>query len=225
VRPGDPRGRLVEVGRAVVRGGLVVASGGNLSARAPGSDECWVTPAGSFLDQLEPEDFLVVRVGDGSTVAVDVGDGSVTARPSTEVALHLATYRVRPDVNAVVHLHPQTAILLDLLGERIRLATTDHAFYLRRVATIPFHPPGTRELAGAAAEAVRDGTNCVLLAHHGCSVLGDTVEMAYRRAVNLEEAARLTYRGLLLTGRAQPAPAAEIPDCPVGWWPDEAVTV
>ena len=55
-----------------------------------------------------------------------------------------------------------------------------------------------------------DGTNCVILAHHGCSVLGESIEMAHRRAANLEEAARLTYRALLLTG----GPGDRLPDCP-----------
>jgi L-fuculose-phosphate aldolase len=178
-----------------------VASGGNLSARLPGADTFWVTAAGTWLDRLTPADFVEVRLGDGVA-----GGGA-----STEVALHLATYRVRSDVNAVVHLHPQLAILLDSLGERIRLITTDHAFYLRRIARTPFHPPNTADLAAVAAEAVADGTNCVLLAHHGCSVLGPDLTMAHRRAVNLEEAARLTYRALVLTGGL---PDRAIVECP-----------
>jgi L-fuculose-phosphate aldolase len=76
---------------------------------------------------------------------------------------------------------------------------------------VPFHPPGTAELARAAAEAVAGGTNCVILAHHGCSVLGGDVAMAHRRASNLDEAARLTYRALVLTGGL---PGREIPECP-----------
>ncbi len=43
-----------------------------------------------------------------------------------------------------------------------------------------------------------DGTNCVVLAQHGCSVVADSVELAHKRALYLEEAARLTYRALLL---------------------------
>ncbi|MDG4822309.1 class II aldolase/adducin family protein [Asanoa sp. WMMD1127] len=200
----DLRDQLAEVGAAVVRAGLVVGSGGNLSARLPGGDTCWVTGAGTWLDQLHRSSFARVRIADGAPSAS-------TPAPSSEVALHLATYRARPDVTAIVHLHPQTALLLDALGERIRLLTTDHAFYVRRVATVPFFPPGTRELAEAAASAAADGTNCLVLSRHGCSVLANSVELAHKRAHNLEEAAQLTYRALAL-GRAaeltdQPPPA------------------
>ncbi|WP_213454778.1 class II aldolase/adducin family protein [Rhizomonospora bruguierae] len=196
---GDLRDRLARVGHDVAGAGLVVASGGNLSAREPGGDECWVTATGTWFDRLDRESFVRVRLRDGAVLD--------RASPTSELALHLATYRVRPDVNAIVHLHPQTVVLLAALGERIRLVTTDHAHYVRRVAVAPFHPPGTPELA-TAADAVADGTDCVVLAHHGVSVLGETVEWAHRRARNLEEAARLTYRALAL-GRLD-----TLPECP-----------
>jgi len=198
------RRQLARIGREVVRAGLVVGSGGNLSARKPGSDRFWVTGAGTWLDRLSQASF----------VRVDVADGAYDASsrpPTTELALHLATYRARPDVNAIIHLHPQTVILLDALGERIRLVTTDHATYVRRVARVAFHPPGTMALAEAAGRAVLDGTNCVILAHHGCSVLADSPEMAHRRVANLEEAARLTYRALILTGGVRRRVIEEVP--------------
>ncbi|MFY1688740.1 class II aldolase/adducin family protein [Plantactinospora sp. WMMB782] len=308
---GDLRDQLAYVGRDVVRTGLVVGSGGNLSARMPDGDSCWVTAGGTWLDRLDLTSFVRVRISDGSvladhperpdeslrsgappadagpaqpsrptgqagpgdgtpggmtlpaqrspdgadlrapatgapavdapavdvpadgtavgdaavidtsavnapvvdaavvgTGAVDaavdatgaVGAGGVDARkilPTSELELHLATYRVRPDVNAIVHLHPQATLLLDALGERIRLVTTDHGFYLRRVARVPFRMPGSTELAELAAEATRDGSNCLVLSRHGCSVLADSVELAHKRAANLEEAARLTYQALV----------------------------
>jgi L-fuculose-phosphate aldolase len=69
--------------------------------------------------------------------------------------------------------------------------------YVRKVARVPFFPNGSDELADAAAEASRD-CDAIILANHGCSALGDTIEMAYRRALNLEEAAANTFRCLQL---------------------------
>lgn len=189
---GDLRDQLTHVGYDVVRAGLVVGSGGNLSARDPGGDVCWVTVSGTWLDKLDRQSFVQVRISDGAVLPNRAG----TEPPTSELALHLATYRVRPDVHAVIHLHPQTVLLLDALGERIRLVTTDHAFYVREVVTTPFRPPGGARVAEEAAAAAADGVNCVVLAHHGCSVLADSVELAHKRVRNLEEAARLTYRAL-----------------------------
>ncbi len=181
--------QLIRLGHRAVAAGLVIGSGGNLSARPPGADECLVTARGTWLDELTADDFSVVGL-----------DGRVpggNAAPSSEVQLHVAAYRARPDVNAVVHLHPQASVLLDALGHRVRLITLDHATYVRRVVTVPYLPPGTAELAEAGAKALV-GANVVILGHHGCSVVADSVELAYKRAANLEEAALATYRALLL---------------------------
>jgi len=144
---GDLRDQLALVGHAVVQAGLVVGSGGNLSARRSGADECWVTVAGSWLDRLDRPAFVRVRISDGQPI------DAVDQVPTSELGLHLATYRVLPEVNAVVHLHPQTVLLLDALGEPIRLISTDHIFYLRRIATAPFHPPGAPAVGVSAAAA------------------------------------------------------------------------
>lgn len=178
-----------------------MGSGGNLSARTPGAGECWVTASGSWLDRLGEPDFVRVRIDDGGLIEPD------TSEPSSEVALHLHAYRARQDVNAVIHLHPQSVLLLDAVGEPIRLVTTDHAYYVREVVRVGYHLPGSVALATEAAAAVAGGANCAVLAHHGCSVLGETVELAHKRVRNLEEAAQLTYRALLL-GRP------DIPACP-----------
>ncbi len=181
--------QLSESGEDAVRRGLVIATGGNLSGRLPGADTFVVTGAGTRLDRLTPGDFSTMRL-DGAVVG-----GCPT--PSSEWKLHQRTYLVRPDVNAIVHLHPQTAVVLDALGHPVRLLTLDHVTYLHKVNRIPFFHNGSDELADAAAEASRDG-NVVILAHHGCSTLGDTVAMAYRRSLSLEEAAVNTFRCLQL---------------------------
>jgi L-fuculose-phosphate aldolase len=193
--PGDLRDQLAHVGYDVVQAGLVCGSGGNLSARIPDEDACWVTAAGTWLDRLSRNTFATVRISDGSPATV----GSLPSSrvdPTSEIALHLALYRARPDVNAVIHLHPQTALLLDALGEHIRIVTTDHAFYLRRVSTVPFRLPGSSEVAALTAAMAADGTDCLVLSQHGCVVMADSVELAHKRARNLEEAAMLTYRAL-----------------------------
>jgi L-fuculose-phosphate aldolase len=190
--------QLIEVGRLAVGRGLVLASGGNLSARLPESSEFVVTAAGTWLDRLTRADFSVLTL-DGEAVGG-------AERPSTEWKLHQRTYRVRVDVNAVVHLHPQHAVLVDALGHPIRLMTLDHATYVRSIGTVPYFPNGSDALADAAAEQSRDH-DCLVLSHHGCSALGADVGMAYRRAMNLEEAAIATYRALLLGDTTTAFPA------------------
>jgi L-fuculose-phosphate aldolase len=194
---------LAEVGRLAVDGGLALASGGNLSGRLPGSSEFVVTGAGTWLDRLAADDFSVM------TLEGDIVGGA--EKPSSEWKLHQRTYQVRPDVNAVVHLHPQYAVLVDALGHPIRLITLDHAYYVRSVGTVPYFPNGSDELAESAAEQARQH-DCIVLSHHGCSALGADVGMAYRRALNLEEAATATYRCLAVGDTATTFPPAAFAD-------------
>ena len=178
---------LIAIGADAVGRGLVLASGGNLSARIPDSDTFVISGAGTWLDKLAPGDFSVLDL-EGNVVG-----GS--PKPSSEWKLHQRTYLVRPDISSVVHLHPLTAVVLDACGIAVRLITLDHAFYLGKVNRVPFAHNGSDELADTAAEASRD-CNAVILAHHGCSTLGDTTAMAYRRALILEEAAKATMMAI-----------------------------
>lgn len=182
-------GQLITAGRICVERGLVLASGGNLSVRLEGRGSFVITESGTWLDRLTAEDFAEISLHGGQRIG---------GRPSVEWQLHALTYAARPDVHAIIHLHPQTALLVDMLGEPIRLTTLDHQYYLRSIGRTPFLPSGSEELAQVAAEQAKEH-NAIVMAHHGSSALGDSVEMALRRALNLEEAALMTYR-LLLAG-------------------------
>ncbi len=179
---------LIAVGRDAVERGMVLASGGNLSARL-NDDRFVVTASGTWLDRLTPGDFCVLDL-EGV-----VRSGAVT--PSSEWRLHQRAYAARPDAECVIHLHPQHAVVLASLGRPIRLLTLDHVTYVRSIGVTPFYPNGSDELADTAAEQLRHH-DCVVMQHHGCSVVGESVQVAYRRALNLEDAAKATVLALQL---------------------------
>src|SRR3954451_16519859 len=68
--PGDLRDQLAHVGYDEVQAGLVCGSGGNLSARIPDEDACWVTASGAWLDRLSRTSFAPVRISDGAPATV-----------------------------------------------------------------------------------------------------------------------------------------------------------
>lgn len=195
----DAIAELADVGRNAVARGLALASGGNLSARV-GDDTFVVTGAGTWLDRLTADGFSIMNL------AGDVVGGSPT--PSSEWKLHQRSYVERADIKAVVHVHPQHAVLLDALGHQVRLITLDHAYYVKSVGRTPFYPNGSDILADSAAEQAKEH-NCIIMGNHGCSALGDTIEMAFRRALNLEEAATATFRALQLGDTTTAFPPAD----------------
>ncbi|MHA3683386.1 class II aldolase/adducin family protein [Leucobacter sp. HY1910] len=184
--------QLIEVGRDAVARGLVLASAGNLSARVSDT-EFVVSGSGTWLDRLTPADFATLTLDPSETGAAREGG----AKPSSEWKLHHRAYLARPDIACVLHLHPRTAVVMASLEKPVRLLTLDHAYYVGSIGVTPFFHNGTDELADTAAEALREH-NCVIMQHHGCSVVADSVDMAYRRALNLEDAAQATALALQL---------------------------
>lgn len=192
---------LADIGADAVRRGLVLASGGNLSARI--DDEHFVvTGSGTWLDRLRPGDFSVMNLA-GEVIAGN-------PKPSSEWKLHQRAYQVRPDVTSVIHLHPQQAVLLASLDIEIRLLTLDHAFYVGSIGVTPFYPNGSDELADTAAEQLRSN-DCVVMQHHGCTVVGTSLDMTYRRALNLEDAAKATILALQLGDMTTRFPEEHMP--------------
>jgi L-fuculose-phosphate aldolase len=97
------------------------------------------------------------------------------------------------------------ATLLHAAALPIRRITTDHAYYLRRLGSVPFVQPGSDGLARAVAAELADA-DVVLLGHHGCVIVADSFDVGFSRAANLEAAATATYRAHVL--------GAEVAECP-----------
>jgi len=192
----DAARAIVRLGQRMSTAGLVVGAGGNLSVRT-GPDEILVTPSGRSLDELDPDELV--------TLGLDGVVRQGPAAPSSEAHMHLAAYRARPDAEVAVHAHPAHANLLAAMGQTIRLITLDHAYYVRRLAVVPYLPSGSVELADAVAGRLAE-VDVVVLAHHGCLLVAPDAQAAYERVANLEAAATATYRALLLGDRTTVCP-------------------
>lgn len=186
------RVNICDIGKRAVADRLVVGTGGNLSARVGADGDVYITPTGYRLDELQPAGLAIIGA-DGRAAAG-------TPKASSESPMHLAAYRARPDVHAVIHLHPPFATLLHAIGREIRLITLDHAYYVREIATVGYHHSGTDELADAVADQLANA-DVVLIKHHGCLVVGKSLDRAYLGVLNLEEAAKATHRALLVNDR------------------------
>ncbi len=105
------RGMLVRVGKQLYDHGLVVGTEGNISARIPETDRVLIKPSGVPLGFLKAEDLIVVDL-DGNRVEGELA-------PSIETPLHTAIYRVRSDVQGVVHTHAPFSTAFGIAGTEI----------------------------------------------------------------------------------------------------------
>lgn len=196
------REQIVAVGRRLYAHGLIVAGDGNISARlADGT--ILITPAGLSKGALHPAD-LVVVTADGALVR-----GIPGRRPSSEQLIHLAVYRLRPDVQACVHAHPPTAVAATLAGVSLSEPLLPEAVLaLGPVPTAPYARTGTAALS-AALEPFIPAHNAILLAYHGALTYGATPGAAYDLMEQLEHCAKILLSAHLFGG-ARPLPAAQI---------------
>ena len=175
--------------RRLYERGLVSGVGGNASAILPSRRQVLITPTGYFKGGVAEGD--LVRVSVGGKI---LGKG----KPSSELATHLAAYRLRNDTNAVVHGHPPAAVSLITAGAAIPTMTPEHAVMVRRLEVVPFAPPGA---AGArAVESALTKCDVVGIRNHGFFSLGRDLHEAASRLEVLEESAKIYLSGLKVGG-------------------------
>lgn len=188
------RADIVEIGRRLYARGYVASNDGNISVRLD-SSRLLMTPAGVSKGFMTPE-MMVVTDFEGRVVP-GTGDGG-GRRPSTEIQMHLAAYRERPDVQAVVHAHPPLATGFAVAGIALdRAVLAEVVTTLGSIPIAEYGTPSTKELPAAVAKFVRahDG---MLLANHGALALGKDLFSAYYKMETIEHAANITLVARLL---------------------------
>ncbi len=198
--PGEAARDLVEVGRLLYEKGLIASTEGNISLRlAP--DRFLVTPTGRGKGRLAAAD-LITLTATGRKIA---GAGEA----SSEIPLHLAIYRARPDIAAIVHAHPPTATGFAVAG--VPLAECVLPEVLLSVGSVPLTPygtPSTEELCEKVLPTAR-GHDAFLLKNHGAVSLGRTLREAHHRMEMVESFAKVLFTAKLL-GRVEPLDPEEV---------------
>ena len=181
---GDLRAALVGAAHACHAAGLVVAAQGNLSGRDGGA--VLISAAGAPLGALTSEDLVTLALGDGAVLAG-------AREPSSERRVHLAIYRSREEVGAVVHTHSPHATAWSFLAEPLATGSPEIDDPLGGpVETAEQSPAGSQELADAALGAL-GGRRAVLLPGHGPVGVGRTPAEAFEACLLCERQAQVAW--------------------------------
>lgn len=170
------------------RNGLVLWTGGNVSARDPETGYVVIKPSGVKYEALRPEQMVIVDL-DGQIV-----EGKL--KFSSDTASHLYIYRRRPDVNGIVHTHSPYATAFAALGKPIPVYLTAMADEFG--GPIPcgrFALIGGEEIGQVVVESIGDSP-AVLLKNHGVFTVAQSAEAAVKAAVMVEDAARTVWLAL-----------------------------
>jgi L-fuculose-phosphate aldolase len=176
------RRELVQFSHWLSRLGFTPGTSGNLSARLD-DNRILVTPTGMSKGLVEAEDMVIVD-HQGNLL---VGTRNVTS----EIGMHLAIYRSRPAVAAVVHAHPATATAFACSGRALsEMLCQEAVMTLGCVPLAPYATTGTQEVAASMAPYLASH-DAILLANHGAVSYGSTLLESFMKMETLEHLAQV----------------------------------
>ncbi len=194
------REQMCDVGRRIWTKGFCAGNEGNHSYRLD-KDRILCTPSLISKGNLKPDDMCIVDY-DGKQLAGK-------RKRTSEILLHLAIYKERPDVKAVIHSHPPHATAFAIAD--IELPTCIHPeaeVFLGPVKTAKYVTPGDTRLGESIKPYIKE-SNTILLGNHGVVCYGPDLEDAYYKLEIVDAYARI----LLLTkqlGSVKPLDANEM---------------
>lgn len=197
----DLKTRIAKACRVLGKMELTRGLRGHISARIPGTNRIFVRargPAESGVRYTTEDE--VVEVGlDGNPVA-RLPQG---LRTPSEVFIHTEIFRARPEINAVLHLHPPTVVLFTVVG--MPLLPIYGAYDPQGLDIALEEPPvfeksvliSTPELGRELAKTIGQKRAC-LMRGHGITTAADSIEEAAVIALALNELATLIYQARAL---------------------------
>lgn len=164
------RQEICEIGRRLYSKGFAAANDGNISYRLS-ENEVLCSPTMICKGFMKPEDLC--------TVDMNGKQLSGTKKRTSEILLHLAIMKERPDVKAVVHCHPPHATAFAIAREPIpQCVLPEVEVFLGDVPITKYETPGGQNFANTVLPFVKK-TNVLILANHGTVSYGQSVEQAY----------------------------------------------
>lgn len=191
----EAKNAILDIGKRMYMKGFVAANDGNITCRV-GPNAIWATPTGVSKGFMKPE--MLVKLD----LSGKVLQGS--AKPSSEIKMHLRVYEEDPSVMGVTHAHPPISTAFAVAGIGLdKPILTEGVLTLGVVPVAKYATPGTEEVPNSIAPFVKD-YHAVLLANHGALTWGKDVYEAFYRLESVEYyASLLMYTGNIL-GKQNP---------------------
>ncbi len=182
------RKKIVETFRFLDRLGLNAGRSGNISLRLASAAEdeedlFLITPSGVIKRQLSPEDILLVNKD------LDVIEGD--KNPSVESPTHMAVYKARSDVKAIIHAHSIYASAFAVVRKPIPPILEELVYVTGgEISVTEYAQSGTDDLAKNIVDALGE-KKAVLIANHGILTCGKDLDDALEVLISAERTAQV----------------------------------
>jgi L-fuculose-phosphate aldolase len=187
------RAEVVRVAHEFERVDLTIGTSGNVSHRVDAG--IVITPSAVPYPDITEDDLVVMDL-EG-----EVLEGNRLA--SIEHKVHLACYKLRPEVQGVIHSHPRVATAFAAARRPLPAFLDEFGVYVgKEVRVAPYAMSGSEEIADGVQEALGEDSNAVFLASHGLVSVGTTLAKALLVARQVERAAETFLLTQMLGGPA-----------------------
>lgn len=188
--------QVVRYAQQAEREGLCKHRSGNFSIHDKESGYIVITPTGMDRAEMLPEDVVVIDM-QGNVVEALTGK-----KPTSESMMHMAVYKARPEVGAIVHTHSKNATAFAVMNKPIPAIVYELFLLGCKKGYIPVAPygrPGTKELAESVLKPLAI-SDVALMQAHGVIAVADDLKEALLRASYVEELAEIYYKTLTVLG-------------------------
>ena len=188
------RQEVVDAVRRIVAAGLVSGSSGNVSKRiiTPDGDRYAITASGVPYSRFGIDDVVIVD----AEIDPVYGDGI----PSSESLAHMAVYRARPDIGAVIHSHSVYASAFAVAGLPIPCVLDEQVVLLGGAVEVAAYAASASDALAENAVAALSNRAAVLLRHHGAIGVGRDLEHAIAVVELVERVAKIRILSVQLGG-------------------------
>lgn len=163
---------------------LITSTDGNISVRYR-EDRLLITPSGVHKGFLTPDQFVVTDLS-GKVL-------SGKSKASQEIYMHLAVYRERPDVMAVIHAHPIHCIAFTLTGLDFgKTHLPEVILSVGEIPIVPYTTPTTQEVPDMISSYIRS-KDALILDRHGSLTVGKDLWDAFNKLERIEHVAQVMF--------------------------------
>ena len=172
---------VCKAGKKIVETGLASGTWGNVSARID-KNTMLITPSGRDYSDIKTEDIALVNINTLKSTG--------NMAPSSETPMHAAIYRTRPEINGVIHTHPQYGCTVAASRKEVPPILDDMAQLIGPgLKVADYAHPGSDKMVEGVLEAI-EGRNACLLANHGAVCIGRTLDEAFTVNLILEKSCK-----------------------------------
>jgi L-fuculose-phosphate aldolase len=182
---------IIDVGKLVFQKGWVAANDGNITIRLD-QDRILATPTQICKGMMDQDDLIIV----------DMKGRKIEGRRecTSEIAMHLTVYEMRPDIRSVVHAHPPVATGYATAGKALNLALLPEVIIgLGCVPLADYGLPGTPELTRPMLPLIPK-YDAIMMGNHGAVCYGKDVYTAFFKMETVEHFARISFVAEMLGG-------------------------